>query len=46
MGLTGLVGAVTAFLENIDGNTVALVLGALALGFMANRLWARFSGER
>lgn len=45
-GVTGLVAAITAFLEKMDGSTVALVLGALALGFIANRLYARFKDER
>ncbi len=46
MGVTGLVGAITAFLEKIDGSTVAMVLAALAVGFIANRLWARWKDER
>lgn len=45
-GVTGIVAALTAFFEKLDGNTVALVLAALALGFIANRLWARFKDER
>lgn len=45
-GATGLIAAVTAFLEKLDGSTVALILAALALGFIANRLYARWRGER
>ncbi|MTH94745.1 hypothetical protein [Roseibium sp. RKSG952] len=45
-GVAGLVAAFSAFLEQVDGNTVALILGALALGFIANRLYARRQGAR
>ncbi len=45
-GATGLVAAITAFLEKLDGQTVAFVLAALAVGFIANRLWARYQDER
>jgi predicted chitinase len=46
MSVTGIITAITAFLEKVDGSTVALILGALALGFMANRLYARWKDER
>ncbi|MGV2975691.1 glycoside hydrolase family 19 protein [Roseibium alexandrii] len=46
MSVTGIITAITAFLEKIDGSTVALIMGALALGFMANRLYARFKEDR
>lgn len=46
MGVSGLVTAVTAFMEKLDGNTVAIILAALAVGFIANRLWARWNDER
>lgn len=45
-GVTALIAAITAFLEKLDGQTVAIVLAAVALGFMANRLWARWKDER
>lgn len=46
LGATGLVTAVTAFFERIDGGMVALVLAGLALGVISNRLWARCREER
>lgn len=46
LSVTGIITAITAFLEKVDGSTVALILGALALGFMANRLWARIKDDR
>lgn len=46
MGVSGLITAITAFLEKVDGSTVALILGALAVGFLANRLWARWKDDR
>jgi hypothetical protein len=45
-GITGLIAAISAFFEKVDVNIVVLVLAALALGFIANRLWARWKGER
>lgn len=46
LSVTGIITAITAFLEKVDGSTVALILGALAVGFMANRLYARFRDDR
>lgn len=46
LGATGLITAVTAFFEQIDGSILAPVLAGLALGVIANRLWARFREER
>lgn len=45
-GVTGLIAAISAFFEKVDMNIVVLVLAALAIGFIANRLWARWKGER
>jgi|GEM_PF-6852315 len=45
-GLTALIAAVTAFLDQFEGQTTALILGAVAVGFIANRLYARWKDER
>ena len=45
-GASGLVAAVGAVFKGLDGNTVAMIMAALALGFIANRLWARWKDER
>lgn len=45
-GATALITAITAFFDQFEGQTVALILGAVALGFIANRLWARWKDER
>jgi lysozyme len=43
---SGLVAAVTALLEQIDGSTVALIVGALVVGFLANEVYSRYKGGR
>ena len=45
-GVTGLIAAITALFDQMEGKTIAIVLAALAVGFIANRLWARWKGER
>lgn len=45
-GAAGLLTAITAFMEKIEGNTVLIILAALAAGFIANRLYARWNGDR
>jgi hypothetical protein len=45
-GVTGLVTALGALLDQLDGKVVAIVLGGIAIGFIANRLYARWKDER
>ncbi len=45
-GATALIAAISAFFEKMEGQTVAIVLAAVAVGFIANRLYARFKDER
>lgn len=43
---SGLIAAVTAFLEQIDGSTIALVIGALVVGFLAKEIYTRYKEGR
>jgi hypothetical protein len=45
-GVTALITAISAFFEKFDNNVLIMIIAALAVGFIANRLYARWKGER
>lgn len=45
-GVTLFLGALGKFFDQIDGNTLLLIVAAAGVGFIANRLWARWKGDR